>query len=113
MTPHRKIVSTWPSYLLKRIPPHLRSAISADACERDVSVQDIVRGHLCKRLSLHCPPESSRYDSDRDSRTSEQLLLRLQPKLHRAIVRTSAEAGQTMREIILETLEAHYEGREI
>lgn len=108
MTPHRKIVSTWPSYLLKRIPPELRRSISDDARALDVSVQDVIRGILCKRFSLRCPPESNRYDAERDSGTSTQLLLRLQPKLRRSIVRATDEAGQSMRELILETLEAHY-----
>lgn len=106
MTPHRKIVSTWPAYLLKRVPADLRAALILEAEARDRSVQDVIRQHLCRRFRLSCPSESYHHDG-RHTR-SENILLRMQPKLHRALHETAERTGKPMRTIILETLERTY-----
>lgn len=104
-------VRKWPTYLLANIPEASRRALSEEAASRDSSVADVVRSILCARLRLHCPSESSRYALEQDTGATS-LLLRLQPKLARALDREAARTGYSKRRIILDFIEAHFnEGR--
>lgn len=105
MAHHRKIVRTWPAYHLTDIPPEIRSFLSEQAQERDLSVSDVIRGALCRRFRLTCPPVSRGYDS-KDTGGTANLLLRLQPKLRYRLLSVSEQQGKTVRDIIIETLEA-------
>jgi hypothetical protein len=101
-------ITDWPQYLLVNVPEDIRQAISAER-ERDrLAVSDIVRSALCDRYRLHCPPEPYRYELGRDM-GARNMLLRLPPKLWKALDREAKQPGKTKRSIILETLEAHYE----
>ncbi len=103
----RRAVTTWPQYLLKRIPPELRTQITEDALAQDVSTSDVIRAILCRRYRLNCPPESWHY-SRLDTGRSVAILLRLQPKLQKRLARESDETGRAMRTIIMDALTAHY-----
>jgi predicted HicB family RNase H-like nuclease len=70
-------------------------------------VSDVVRGLLCARYRLKCPQESYRYEPDRDT-GARTFLLRLQPRLARALELECSRTGLSRRQIILETIEAHY-----
>lgn len=100
-------VARWPTYLLKNINESERRSLSSEAAAQNVSVSDVVRGLLCARYELVCPPESYRYEPDRDT-GARTILLRLQPKLARALEREQRRTGHSRRRIILETIEAHY-----
>lgn len=102
----RRRVASWPTYLLKQIPPQERRLLSAEAAAQNVSVNDIIRFILCARYNLNCPRESYRYDPDRDQGATN-LLLRLQPKLAKALDREAA-GGESKRAIILDAITTHY-----
>lgn len=108
---NRHRVRTWPSYLLTKIPAELVERLHADAAAADVSVTDVVRRLLCGRYRLECRDESYHY-SPRGGTAAGNLLLRLQPKLTRALLREVRRSGRTRRDLILETIEDHYNGRE-
>lgn len=102
----RRLVTWWPTYLLKSIPEKTRSRLTDEARDRDVSVSDVIRQTLCARYGLHCPQASYHYDSrDAGSRT---MLLRLQPKLRKALDAEAEEAGVPLRMLILDTLAEQY-----
>ena len=101
-------VSRWPAYLLKRVPENLRSELSSEARERNVSLQDVIRQALCDRYRLNCPQASFRYEPDRDSGGSATIHLRLQKKLKRALDAEAAQSGLSLRTIIVDALEARY-----
>lgn len=103
----RRRVSSYPTYLLKAVPDSDRRRLSGDASDQNVSVSDVVRRLLCGRYELDCPPESYRYDASRDT-GAKTILLRLQPRLHKRLVRESARTGRSIRRIILETITSHY-----
>ena len=97
----------WPQYLLANVPPDIRAAISAESADRLIAVSDVVREILCKRFRMHCAPVPYRFELGRDT-GALNFLIRMPPKLHRAISRESDRTGNTMRKIILDILEAHY-----
>jgi hypothetical protein len=103
-------VLDWPSYLLQRIPTELRAAISDDAREHDLSVADTIRSVLCAHYSLDCPPRGTGYN-DRGTKDTgaERLVLRVQPELFQVIKDDAGFNGATMRAIILDILEVHYQ----
>jgi hypothetical protein len=101
-------ITDWPQYLLVNVPEDLRQAISTESRSELIAVSDVVRTILCARYRLHCPPESYRYELGKDM-GSRNMLLRLPPKLFRALDREAKKPGKTKRSIILEALEAHYE----
>ena len=70
-------------------------------------MSDVVRSLLCERYGLECPPESYRYEPDRDT-GARTILLRLQPQLNARLEVEVARTGRSRRRIILETIEAHY-----
>lgn len=103
----RRRVNDWPTYLLKNVPESERRLLSASASAQNISVSDVVRGLLCAHYRLDCPRESYRYEPDRDT-GARTFLLRLQPRLARALELDSSRTGHARRRIILEILEAHY-----
>ncbi len=103
MTVSRKRVSSWPTYLVKDIPEVDRRVLSALAALRNTSVSDVIRSMLCLRFRLQCPQESYSYDPDRDN-GGTTLLLRMQPKLAKALTREAEKQGVSKRSIIIETI---------
>lgn len=101
-------VTEWPSYLLKGIPPTRRRWLSKCAATWDVSVADVVRSVLCDRLSLSCPPMSGGYDRTRDTKSSTTILIRMQPKLDKALEREVARTGHSKRRVILDAIDDRY-----
>ena len=101
-------VSTWPTYLLKRIPENARSQLSSEAQQRNVSIQDVIRSILCNRYRLVCPQTSFRYEPARDGGVSATIHLRLQRKLKRALDREAEQSGRSLRDIILTAIDSHY-----
>jgi hypothetical protein len=95
-----------PSYLLNGIPAQLRQALAEEAQARDLSLADTMRSILCSHYALDCPPRGSGYNRRRDE-GSQQMLLRVSPDLFAAIKEEAAEADLTMRQIILNVLEAN------
>ena len=105
-------VRTWPQYVLHRqggIPEQLRKKISRDAKKRKVSLAGTIRQILCSHFDLECPPERAAYDRVRDE-GARSFVLRSPPDLFQAIKEEAETSGRTMRAVIIETLEAHYEG---
>lgn len=102
-------VRSWPSYLLQRIPPQLRTAIEEDAGQN--SMAEVIRAILCAHYSLDCePPEYELQPGSIPERIPghDRMLVRVQPELFEAIKQHSDESGETMRTVILDILEAHY-----
>lgn len=102
-----ELVQAWPTYLLKRIPEELRNRLSEEAEQQNVSVQDVVRSALCERYGLDCELVEMRYQPQKDRR-SQTLLLRLHPKLFKAIGRQAFRDTAPMRDVILDVLLDHY-----
>ena len=100
-------VASWPTYLLTGVPADHRLLISEEAEGRNTSVSDVIRSLLCDSFRLDCPPESYRYDASRD-KGARTILLRLQPKLVKALDREQRRSGMNKRQIILGTIESHY-----
>ena len=101
----------WPAFRLRDIPPALRADLSRSAAYEGISIADVVRGHLCDRYLLVCKLQSYGYDRERDSGTTETLLLRLDPRLKRAIAKEAKKTGRSMHSIVMQTLETHYKRR--
>lgn len=108
---HRRRVRTWPTYLLHDVSDSLLDCLTQDARESDTSVADVIRAILCDRYDLNCPPVSHHYPAaQRPLPPEPTVLLRLQPKLHRALKRELAGHGvATFKDLILDTLETHYD----
>lgn len=104
----KRRVSSWPAYLLKNIPEYERRCLSGAAAAHNISVSDVVRSVLCERYRLDCPPESYGYAAARDT-AATTILLRLQPKLARALERERERTGKPKRRIILEAITSHYQ----
>ncbi|SRR5260221_9146524 len=102
----RRNVSAWPTYLLKGVPESERRHLTSSAAAQNISISDVVRRILCDHYRMVCPPESYGYDPARDD-GALTILLRLQPRLARALDREKARTGRTKRRIILDTIEAH------
>lgn len=98
-------VTTWPSYLLNRIPLPLRERMSAEAEENQMSVADVVRSALCEYYGLECDLRSSTYFP---RGLSSSMVLRLQPEIFQALADQSARSGHSIRRIVLDVLHAHY-----
>jgi len=101
--PKGKRVARFPSYLLKDIPPDQRLRLSEQAAAQNISVSDVIRRLLCARYKLDCPPESYRYDPDRDG-GNPTILLRLQPKLVAKLKLEAERTSQSRRAIILDAI---------
>lgn len=108
-------VRSWPVYRLA-LPPALRSAISAEARELDLSLAETVRRILCSRYRMECEPVtlaiggSVGYHAERDL-GHPVLLLRLPPALYRRVQahsRRFTRNPRTVRRLILDALEEHY-----
>ena len=96
---------TWNYFLLRNVDPELRRRLSAEAKTENRSLADLIRAIMCDHFELECEP--SRAESKLKHGAST-LVVGLQPELHRAIKTESEESGETMRSIILDTLESHY-----
>lgn len=110
-------VRSWPAYLLTGLPPELRQAISEEAQASNLSVAETVRQILCARYRLECEPVRQYgdvgYVPERDQ-GNPTILLRVQPALFGRIRAHSARfkrQKKSMRALILEALEDHYERR--
>jgi hypothetical protein len=107
-------VRAWPSYILNGVPVNLRSAISEEARERDVSIAEVVRRILCERYKMECEPVTLRrggsvgYDPEKDA-GAQRIIIRVHPQLFRKIRRDAARRGITMKRAIMQSLEKHYE----
>jgi len=101
--PKGKRVARFPSYLLKDIPPDQRLRLSEQAAAQNISVSDIIRRLLCARYKLDCPPESYRYDPNRDG-GNPTILLRLQPKLKAKLELEAGRTRRSKRDIMLEAI---------
>ena len=99
---------TEPSYLLNGIPLYLRRAIAAEAADRDLSLADTIREALCGHYGLDCPPKGRGYNPTRDM-GSPQLLVRASHELFAAIKADAEARDETMRTVILKTLEDHFD----
>ncbi len=108
---NRKKATTWPTYLLRDIPAPLLAAILEEATLRNDNVQDTVRRILCDRYRLDCPRIHTRHRKERGS--SPTILLRLQPKLKKALDREAARTGVAVRLVILDALDAHFAKEEV
>lgn len=97
----------WHRYLLKRIPPELRDSLQASAQDADLSVADVIRDILCQHYRQDCPPISRAYPGTLKPGT-DQMLLRLQPELWRAIRDDQKISERPFRSLIIEALEKRY-----
>jgi len=104
------VVTGWPSYLLKDVPDRLRHRVSIDAAAEYRSVSDVIRRILCARYGLDCPPMSRRYTEQPAIKPT--ILLRLQPALKGELFLEAEATECSVRSIILDTLTAHYNGKD-
>lgn len=95
------------TFLLRRMEPRLRKQIEKDAKKRKEPMIEVIRSVLCEHYDLDCAPISGAIRIDRWNDTAT-LLLKIQPELFTAIKNDSEETGETMRDLILAALEAHY-----
>lgn len=118
-------VRTWPMYTFhapraaadgkqarihSAMPEWIREAISEEAEELNLSLADTIRQTLCARFRLDCQPQGFGYYSERDQ-GAVGLVIRVHPDLFAAIKVEAERSQRTMRAVILETLETHYEER--
>lgn len=102
----------WKKYLLTGIPRDLRDAISAEAAQLDLSLQETIRRILCERYEYDCEPVTIArggqvgYKAHRDTGATT-IQLHLQPEVWEALVQDSLTA--TIKDCILQALHAHYE----
>lgn len=102
-------VTSWPTYLLTGVPEKTRSRLAEDAQNWNISVAEEIRTILCAHYQLKCGPVVYRVTISTNLGTGEvAFLLRLQPKLMRALRDASAETGQPVRTLILDALQEHY-----
>jgi len=101
------VLRDWPTYLLKNIPLQIRQGIERDA--GDDSMAEVIRGILCEHYALDCEPVVARNKFLRVNGT-DTMVLRLQPELWEKIKADALTARTTHRAVILEALEAHYDG---
>ena len=113
----RVTVRSWPTYLLTDLPPELRQAITEEAAAGNLSVAETVRQILCARYRLECEPVRQYgdvgYVAERDQ-GNRTILLRVSPALFSRIRAHSARftrRKKSMRALIVEALEDHYERR--
>lgn len=105
-------VRSWPVYLLWNIPPDLRSAISTEARQLDISIRETIRRILCARYDLDCEPVTLRrggmvgYDKSRDT-GHPSIYLPLQPSLREALDEDTSPRRKK-RDAIMEALTDHY-----
>ena len=102
------VLRDWPTYLLKNIPLHIRAGIEHDAGFTE-SMAEVIRGILCEHYGLDCEPVVARNKFLRVNGT-DTMVLRLQPELWEKIKADALTARTTHRAVILEALEAHYDG---
>ena len=98
----------WPTYFLKRVPDQLKDNLNTDAETRDVSVADVIRMILCAHYRLDCPPRSTMFHGGIRPHT-QNTILRLQPGLWRALKDDQKISGRDLRDLIITTLEKHYD----
>ena len=92
--------------------PELRKQLELDAQDERLSLQEIVRSILCAHYDLDCTPKSGTQRADQWNGAATVLLKNMQPELFSAIKEDAAETGKSMRSLILEALESHYQGVE-
>ena len=96
-------VATYPKYLL-RIPSELREKLAAEAKQRGRSLSGLTREILNERYGVVDVIALSEPKAEMD-----EMLLRLPPSSLAAIRAEARESGKTMRRLVLEALEAHYD----
>ena len=99
------ILDDWPTYLLKNIPPEIRSQIEDEAGAGAMS--EVIRRILCAHYSLDCEPVLTRNKFLKVDGT-ETMVLRLQPELWKAIKRDAKRRKIPTRSVIIEALKLHY-----
>lgn len=109
-------VREWPTYLLRDIPEHVRTAIEEDAEREERSLAETMREILCSHYDLDCDPVETFGRRDHVKGTGT-MLLRVQPELFQAI---KADAGSAdtaygsprgeMHRIITAILSDYYNG---
>lgn len=99
------MAETWTTFLLRNIDPRLLRQLRKDAKRDKRSLNDFIRSILCAHYELECPPSGAHSTLEFGARTQ---LLKLQPELFQAIKSGSEESGETMRDLVLNALEAHY-----
>ena len=99
------VLDDWPTYLLKNIPPEIRSHIEHEAGAGAMS--EVIRRILCSHYSLDCEPVLTRNKFLRVNGT-ETMVLRLQPELWKVIKRDAKKRKRPTRAVIIEALELHY-----
>lgn len=102
-----KPVRTWPKYLLN-VTPELRAQLTAEALETGVSIADNIRAVLCARYQLECPEGGRPYEPARD-KGNPSLVIPVPPKLFLRMQREKKRRRVSMRALIVEALEAHYQ----
>ena len=99
------VLDDWPTYLLKNIPPEIRSQIEHEAGLGAMS--EVIRRILCAHYSLDCDPVQTRNRFARINGT-DTMILRLQPELFQEIRRDAGKRGESTRTVIIQALERHY-----
>ena len=105
-------VKSWPKYLLRDIPDHLRSAIEEDADLDGTSMIEVVRGILCAHYKLDCSPVDSVQRSEFIPGTGT-MVLRLQPELFEKLnadVQKAASPYGAKKKVVMDILADHYNG---
>jgi predicted HicB family RNase H-like nuclease len=100
------MADVWTKFLLRNIDPKLLRRLKRDAKRQKRPLIDFIRSILCDHYQLDCPPSGA--DSKLEFGAKTQLLL-LQPELFAEIKRDSEESGESMRDLILQALDAHYQ----
>lgn len=100
------VLSDWPTYLLKNIPPEVRTGIEQDE-HLEGSMAEVIRRILCAHYDLDCEFVVARNKFIRVAGT-DTMVLRLQPELWKQIKWESKRREVTTRTVIIDALEAHY-----
>lgn len=100
-------------FLLRDMGSELRERVEADAEERDTSLAEVVRSILCERYGLECQPIEGWGARAHLRGETTTILLRLQPELFNRLKghsRRFTRNKRSMRSLVIEALEAHYNG---
>ena len=100
---------TGPTFLLRNISESLREHLEADAKELDRPLQEVVRSILCAHYSLDCGPKQGKQRDEQWTGAQTILLKDLPTELFAAIKKDAKETGESMRSLLIQALENHYQ----
>ena len=73
-------------------------------------MSDRMRDVLCSHFGLECPPVSGgRHRRKHPPSREDTFLIRADDELFQKIKRAAYEGGMTMKDVIMDALEAHYQ----